>query len=243
MFSGFLIKITISSDKSTIFSFHLCSKKTNHMKTINYLILGALLIFTSCNSNNPSAPKETTKKKEKTQSVKEAFETVHKATGSSIQDKLQQKIKTVKDGDSRKAIIVKFEGEGLKNQSSLSSDNEVEIRTKGNKNQITLVTKSNFNERKTRFVLEFDKGNDTGTFEVKGMSMYIETYKKDGATYENTSAESWVKGTVELSENNDNKLKGTASLNIPKLNFNKNGANESTSKDVKVELGFYNANL
>lgn len=215
------------------------------MKARNYLFLFVLLVFSACNSNTKTETETSSKseKKQKTQSIDEAFETVHNATGSSMQDKLEQKIKTVKDGDSRKAIIVKFEGEGLKNQSSLSSGNDVEIRTKGSKNQITLVTNSNFNERKTRFVLEFDKGDDTGTFEVKGMSMYLETYKKDGATYEITSAESWVKGAVELAENNDSKLKGTASLNIPKLNFNKNGTKESTSEDVKIELAFYNANL
>jgi hypothetical protein len=215
------------------------------MKTINYIILLSLLLATACNSSTDQESGTTAKRSKKTQNIDEAFAAVHSASKSSIAEKLEKKIKSVKDGDSRKAIIALFDGEGLpRTMSSLSSNNEVEIRTKGNKRQVTLVTKSSFKERVTRFVLEFDKGApETGTFDVAGMSLFIETYKKDGAAYEITSAESWVKGTIKILENDDNKLKGTAKLNIPKLNFTKNGTKESTSEDVKIELAFYNANL
>ena len=96
------------------------------MKNLIPLFLMTLATLASCQSN--PHPEKTSKNqhKEKTQNIKDAFATVHNTPKKSIADKLENKIKTLKDGDSRKAIVAKFDGKGLtQNVSSLSSDNEV----------------------------------------------------------------------------------------------------------------------
>ncbi len=213
------------------------------MKNLILPLLLAIICSASCQSNSDTL--EGKNPSQKTQHIDDTFQAVDASKSDDIVARLEKKSKDVKENDTRKTIIAKFEGEGIsKNISSLSSANDVEIRNKGNKRQITLVTKSSFKERATRFILEFDKEDkETGSFEINGMSLLLETYKEDGDTYEVTSAQSWVKGTIKLYINDDHQLKGTAKINIPKLTFNKNGQTEKTSKDVTIELGFYNAKL
>lgn len=220
------------------------------MKQLITISIISFALFCSCSSksdvdtNSKTADDIEDHVKPETQDIDEAFQTVHNVESESIVSKLDNKIKGVAEGDTRKAIITVAKS-GLKSLGSLSSGNIVEMETNAGKKRIVLESSSTLSNSKTRLVLFLDEGDGAGNYNIKGNtnSYYSYTSKKDDVAVEFNSGTSFMEGTVAIQEDSDKILKGTANLTMPTVTVKENGELKETKENVEMEVGFYNANL